>query len=218
MTIEPIGIFHSPLGDKFGLPRQSGLVEDLRGSIVLEERFRSPDAFRGLEGFDYIWLIWSFNRVEEEPRNLTVRPPRLGGNERVGVFASRSPFRPNRLGLSCVKLESFDPSKGVIRVAGADLADGTPVYDIKPYVEYADSRPGARCGFVGQNEWSPLEVQIPENVESLFSPNDLKALKGILAQDPRPAFQNDPERIYGLMFSGKDIRFKVAGNLLTVLA
>ncbi len=202
---------------KFGLPRQAGVVPSLPGRIVLEREFRSPDALRGIEGFDYLWLIWGFslNRPAASG-HLTVRPPRLGGNERVGVFASRSPFRPNPLGLSSVKLRRVDYDSGVIEVLGADLADGTPIYDIKPYVEYADSHVGVRCGFADSRPWNTLKVEFPERASSVFSPSELEALREILAQDPRPQYHDDPERVYGLSYLGHDVRFRVDGDGLVV--
>lgn len=215
--ITPVAVYHSPLEGKFGVPRQSGVAADLRGEVRLEGRYRHPDALRGLEGFDYVWLIWGFSLSGGNPDALTVRPPRLGGNTRVGVFASRSPFRPNGLGLSCVKIESVDPENGVILVSGADLADGTPVYDIKPYVEYADSRPGARNGFVDERPWEPLEVTVPEEIAAAFTPLELSALKQILAADPRPPYQDDPEREYGLTFAGRNVKFRVSGTVVTVI-
>lgn len=219
MEINPVAIFKSPLKEKFGIPRQAGLAPSLLGEIVLEPAYRSPDAIRGLEGFDFIWLIWGFslNRTAE-PSNLTVRPPRLGGNEHIGVFASRSPFRPNGLGLSSVRVESIDTANGTINVSGADLADGTPIYDIKPYVEYADSHSGIRSGFVDASGWKELEVIIPENISAELSDEERRALSEILSQDPRPQYQDDPERIYGLLFGSRNVRFKVSGNTLTVLS
>lgn len=219
MEINPVAIFKSPLKEKFGIPRQAGLAPSLLGEIVLEPAYRSPDAIRGLEGFDFIWLIWGFslNRTAE-PSNLTVRPPRLGGNEHIGVFASRSPFRPNGLGLSSVRVESIDAANGTIKVSGADLADGTPIYDIKPYVEYADSHCGIRSGFVDASGWKELEVIIPENISAELSAEERKALSEILSQDPRPQYQDDPERIYGLLFGSRNVRFKVSDNTLTVLS
>ena len=218
MQIKPVAIFRSPLPEKFGLPRQAGLAESLRGTVVLEPEFRSPDALRGLEGFDYLWLIWGFHLNKENAgEGLTVRPPRLGGNERVGVFASRSPYRPNPLGLSSVRIESIDAEAGEIHVLGADLADGTPIYDIKPYVEYADSHPGVRSGFVDANSWRPLKVVFPREFYHSFEPAELDALEQILAQDPRPQYQDDPERIYGLLFGDRNIRFRVEGDTLIVL-
>ena len=214
--ITPVAVYHSPLEGKFGVPRQSGVAADLRGEVRLEGRYRHPDALRGLEGFDYVWLIWGFSLSGGNPDALTVRPPRLGGNTRVGVFASRSPFRPNGLGLSCVKIEGVDSENGIILVSGADLADGTPVYDIKPYVEYADSRPGARSGFVDECPWEPLEVVVPEEIAAAFSPGDFSALKQILAADPRPPYQDDPDREYGLTFAGRNVKFMVSGTVVTV--
>ncbi len=218
MEISPVAYFRSPVGGKFGLPRQSGLASSLRGEIVLESAYASPDALRGLEGFDYIWLIWGFslNRPETST-HLTVRPPRLGGNTRVGVFASRSPYRPNPLGLSSVRIESIDFEKGIISVLGADLADGTPIFDIKPYIEYADSHPSVRSGFTDSSEWQRLEVTVPEDLAGEFGPGQLKALRELLAEDPRPRYQDDPQRLYGLQFEGRDVRFRVDGTSLTVV-
>ena len=227
MDIQPIAHFESPLTSKFGIPRQSGLVEELTGRIVFADGFRQMEAVRGLEAFDYLWMIWEFSanhrgtRSEESGgRSLTVRPPRLGGNKRMGVFATRSPFRPNPLGLSCVRIDRVeeDPKLGpVIYVRGADLMDGTPIYDIKPYVTYADAHPEARSGFVDQTAWEPLEVVIPEHVASRIPADHLEALRATLAQDPRPAFHNDPDRVYGMPFLNMDIRFKVSEGVLTVL-
>ena len=226
MTIEPIAVFHSPLKEKFGLPRQAGIAGSLRGTVELLPPYNCPDALRGLEGFDYVWLVWGFNLNSRETAaggdgrkkfEATVRPPRLGGNLRVGVFASRSPFRPNGLGLSAVEIRNVDFSRCRIEVSGADLADGTPVYDIKPYVEYADSHTGIRSGFVDSHGWNPLEVEFPEDARSRFTGDQLKALSEILGQDPRPRFQNDPGRIYGLDFDGHPVHFTVRDGVLTVL-
>lgn len=219
MNIEPIAFFHSPLTTKFGLPRQSGLADSLTGRIVFQPQYRHAEAVRGIEDFDYLWLIWEFS-ANAEGKGLTVRPPRLGGNERVGVFASRSPFRPNRLGLSCVRIKTVDfngAEAPVIHVLGADLMDGTPIYDIKPYVAYADAHPGARSGFVDTNSWSPLQVVIPEAWNSVFSADELQALEQVLAQDPRPQYHHDPDRIYGMPFAGHDVRFRVTDGVLTVV-
>jgi len=219
MEIKIIATFHSPLTEKFGLPRQAGLAESLRGTVVLEPEFRSPEALRGLEGFDYLWLIWGFHLNHETVAGgLTVRPPRLGGNERVGVFASRSPYRPNPLGLSSVRIERVDPAAGTIHVLGADLADGTPIYDIKPYVEYADSHRGIRSGFVDEKAWKPLEVALPREVFHKLDPDSVDGLLEVLSQDPRPQYQDDPERIYGLLYEGRNIQFRVADGILTVVA
>ena len=178
------------------------------------------EAVRGLDAFDYLWLIWEFSENSEAKKSLTVRPPRLGGNKRLGVFATRSPFRPNNLGLSCVMIDHIaeDPQLGpVIHVKGADLMDGTPIYDIKPYVTYADSHPEARSGFVDHSEWQELQVDIPETIGLHFSPEQLLSLKKILALDPRPHYQDDPDRVYGMPFAEYDIRFKVDGLLLSVV-
>ena len=241
MDIQPIAHFESPLTSKFGIPRQSGLVDELTGRIVFEKPFRQSEAVRGMEDFDYLWLIWEFSGIHKaqssklkaqssklkvqsskfKVQSLTVRPPRLGGNRRMGVFATRSPFRPNPLGLSCVRLDRVeeDPQLGpVIYVRGADLMDGTPIFDIKPYVVYADARPEARSGFVDQTDWEPLEVIIPEEVAAAIPAEHLAALRAILSQDPRPAFHDDPERVYGMPFLHLDIRFKVSGRVLTVVA
>lgn len=225
MEIRPIAFFRSPFPDKFGIPRQAGLAEGLRGQIVFEPEYRNPDALRGLDGFDYLWLIWGFSgnpkNTDEPPRvpsdevfHATVRPPRLGGNERVGVFASRSPFRPNGLGLSSVRIAAILDGP-VIEVLGADLMDGTPIYDIKPYVEYADSHPGVRSGFVDTHARTNLEVVLPQDAAG--SGLDLAVLKEVLSLDPRPSYQDDPTKVYGMSFSGRNIRFKVDGGVLTVL-
>ena len=217
MEIKPVAYFKSPVGGKFGLPRQAGIAHSLPGRIVLEREFRSPDSLRGLDGFDYLWLIWGFSlNRPANLRHLTVRPPRLGGNERVGVFASRSPFRPNPLGLSSVRISSVDYDSGVIEVLGADLADGTPIYDIKPYVEYADSHEGVRSGFTDSRSWNTLKVAFPERAELIFSSSELEALRELLAEDPRPQYHDDPHRVYGLSYLGRDIRFRVDGWRLTV--
>lgn len=218
MDIKPIAYFRSPVNGKFGLPRQSGLAECLQGEIVLEEEFRQEEALRGLEGFDYLWLIWGFhlNRDDAAHGKLTVRPPRLGGNQRIGVFASRSPYRPNPLGLSSVKITRIIHGEGIIRVSGADLADNTPIYDIKPYVEYADSHPGVRSGFTDDHEWKELDVRIECGRQNL-SDEDIRALTALLAQDPRPRYHHDPTRIYHLDFCGKDIKFTVAEDTVTVI-
>ncbi len=219
MNLKLVATFHAPLTEKFGLPRQSGLADSLRGTVVLEPEFRSPEALRGLEGFDYLWLIWGFHLNREMASGgLTVRPPRLGGNERVGVFASRSPYRPNPLGLSSVRIERVDAAAGEIHVLGADLADGTPIYDIKPYVEYADSHRGVRSGFVDEHAWQRLEVVLPRETFRQLDPDTVDGLLEILAQDPRPQYQDDPERIYGLQYGDRNVKFKVSGGILTVVA
>lgn len=207
MTIEPVAFFRSPLKEKFGVPRQAGLAPDLPGEVRFVDPYDVPEALRGLEGFDYCWLIWGFSMNQGAPFHPTVRPPRLGGNERVGVFASRSPFRPNGLGLSCVRITGVAP--GVIKVSGGDLADGTPIYDVKPYVTYADSRPGAASGFVDGSDWEPLEVEIPESVAAELPSGSVGALIQVLSQDPRPQYQEDPERLYGMVFGEWNVRFYV---------
>jgi len=220
VDITPIAFFHSPLTSKFGIPRQSGVADELVGTIVLEPEYRREEAVRGLETFDFLWLIWEFSANPHEQQGLTVRPPRLGGNERVGVFASRSPFRPNRLGLSCVRIEKVEMTADrgpVICVKGADLMDGTPIYDIKPYVAYADSHAGARSGFVDNTEWKPLQVEIPQEISRLFSEEELKGLKQVLSQDPRPRYHDDAQRVYGMPFAGRDVRFRVVEGVVTVV-
>ena len=218
MEIKPVAYFRSPLQEKFGVPRQAGLAGSLQGTVVLEPEYRAPEALRGLEDFDYIWLIWDFHlNRETASEGLTVRPPHLGGNERVGVFASRSPYRPNHLGLSSVQIASVDAAAGEIHVLGADLADGTPIYDIKPYVTYADCHPGARSGFVDGREWKPLEVRLPREFFPCFAPDSIDGLLEILAQDPRPQYQDDPERIYGLLYEGRNVKFKVSEGVLTIV-
>lgn len=224
MEIKPIARFRAPFPEKFGIPRQAGVVPSLEGRIELLPPYDDPQALRGLEGFDYLWLIWGFSANPsaggEAPFKATVRPPRLGGNERIGVFASRSPFRPNGLGLSAVRITQVGPG-AVIFVEGADLMDGTPVYDIKPYVEYADSHPGVRSGFVDAAQWEPLQVVVPDTVREAalregMQERTLETLEEVLAQDPRPAFQDDPSRAYGLAFDGFQVRFTVEGKQLTV--
>ena len=223
MEIVPIAHFRSPLKSKFGIPRQSGLAENLTGSIVFEPPYRHLEAFRGIEDFDYLWLIWEFSgvrRQESGVRSLTVRPPRLGGNKRMGVFATRSPFRPNHLGLSCVRFDRIEehPTLGpIIYVKGADLMDGTPIYDIKPYVVYADSHPEANSGFVDQTAWKSLEVEMPEHLARLFSPADLEPLRQTLSLDPRPSYHDNAERIYGMPFGDYDVRFVVDAEVVRVV-
>ena len=222
MEIKPVADYHGPLTTKFGIPRQSGLI-DLPGEIVFRPAFRSPDAVRGLEGFDRIWLIWEFSdNPDAKTFQATVRPPRLGGNTALGVFATRSPFRPNRLGLSCVELVRIDPEGPVLHVKGADLMDGTPIYDIKPYVPYADAFPEARGGFTDTSAWEPLQVEFsPEALAVLAAQPDPDVLRTrleqVLAQDPRPRFHHDPDRLYGMPFGPFDIRFQVKRDPLIVI-
>ena len=218
-TLRVIARIHSDFPTKFGIPRQSGLVEALRAAVVFEPEYRNPDALRGLEGFSHIWLIWQFSQAVREEWSPTVRPPRLGGNARVGVFATRSPFRPNPIGLSCVKLEEIQrhsPQGPVLWVAGADLMDGTPIYDIKPYLPYVDSKPQALGGFAQIPKGPTLEVFLPPELEERVPPALREALVGVLAQDPRPPYQHSPERVYGLSFGGLEVKFTVDGNRLTV--
>lgn len=217
MEIRPIAFFKSPVAGKFGVPRQSGIAPDLRGEVRFVAPYDNPDALRGLEGFDYIWLIWEFS-LNGPSANLTVRPPRLGGNERVGVFASRSPFRPNPLGLSSVRIESIEPDGGIIHVLGADLADGTPIYDVKPYVAYSDSHPDARSGFVDVNKWTPLKVTVPCELAARLSEEELSGLEQVLACDPRPQYIDDPEREYGLYYAGRNVRFKVKEGVVFLIS
>ena len=220
MNIHPIAYFHSPFSSKFGIPKQSGLVEELEGRIVFAPEYRNADYIRGLQGFDYIWLIWEFSDNRHPSKSPVVRPPVLGGNERVGVFATRSPFRPNALGLSSVRIQRIeqDSASGpVIHVLGADLMDGTPIYDIKPYIVYADCHPDARSGFVDSRSWPKLEVVIPEEIAKNYQSERLSVLRKILELDPRPHYQNDPHRIYGMPFDGTDVRFFVENGVLTVI-
>lgn len=219
MTINPIAYFRSPFTSKFGIPKQSGLVADLKGQIVFEPAYRNPDFVRGLEAFDYVWLVWGFSANRHDAASPVVRPPVLGGNEKMGVFATRSPFRPNALGLSSVRLESIEiePKLGpVMHVLGADLMDGTPIFDIKPYISYADSHADARCGFVDERKWPKLEVVFPDSIEKFFSKEEIDVLRQTLALDPRPHYQNDPQKVYGMPFAGRDVHFRVDGGVLVV--
>lgn len=221
MKITPIAYYHTTLQTKFGVPRQSGLVPELQGEIIFEPEYCNVDALRGIDGFEYLWLIWGFslNDKKEGEWNPLVRPPLLGGNSYIGVFATRSPFRPNALGLSSVKLLGVENTSNrlTLHVAGADLADGTPVYDIKPYVEYADAHVGVRSGFVDKKNWRLLDVVFPDNLREMFSNDDYQALYKLLELDPRPQYHNDPERIYGMPYCGYDVRFAVNDKVLTVV-
>ncbi len=205
--------------EKFGIPRQSGLAEEVVSAVVFEPEFRVDEALRGIDDFSHLWLLWGFDRTERETWSPTVRPPRLGGNRRVGVFATRSPFRPNAIGLSCVRLLGLEktPEGTVLKVAGADLMNGTPIYDIKPYLPYADCRPEATGGFTDTSEKRRVQVVIPEETGKGLSETEKKALEAVLREDPRPAYQNDPDRVYGFRFGGRNIRFRVADGVLTVL-
>lgn len=219
LEMNVIARIRSDFSTKFGIPRQSGLVEELEARVVFEPEYRNPDALRGLEGFSHLWLIWEFSKARRDSWSPTVRPPRLGGNQRLGVFATRSPFRPNPIGLSCVRLVGVDlhtPEGPVIRVAGADLMDGTPIYDIKPYLPYADCKPQAVGGFASVPKEATLQVDISENLLPLVPPEKRAALAGVLAQDPRPSYQDDPDRVYGMSFGGLEVKFRVAGDRLTV--
>jgi len=214
-----IGRIRTDFGEKFGIPRQAGLVESLRAELVFEPAYRNPDALRGIEGFSHLWLIWAFSENAEKGWNPTVRPPRLGGNARLGVFATHSPFRPNPIGLSCVRLlgvrqdETLGP---VLELAGADLMDGTPIFDVKPYVPYADCFPEAAGGFAEEKAGEKLQVVLPEALSALLPEGKAEALRAVLAHDPRPAYQRDPERVYHLLFAGFGVRFSVDGEVLTV--
>ena len=217
--MEPIAHIHTDFTSKFGVPRQAGLVRELRATIVFAPEYRNPEALRGLDGFSHLWLIWEFSQCVGKPWSPTVRPPRLGGNARMGVFATRSPFRPSPIGLSCVELvgvEEHTPQGPVIYVAGADLMDGTPIYDIKPYIPFADSRPDAAEGYTAQTRTYRLEVRCPEALRASLAPEQWEALAGVLAGDPRPSYQDDPARVYGMRFAGHEVRFTVAEGVLTV--
>ena len=214
-----IAHIHTDLPTKFGVPRQSGLVDALKARIVFTESYRDPEALRGIEDFTHIWLIWEFSKAKREGWSPTVRPPRLGGNRRLGVFATRSPFRPNPIGLSCVKLERVElhsPEGPVLHIAGADLMDGTPIFDIKPYVPYADAHPEAAGGFTAALADAPLGVELPEEWRRGFTQEQQEAIIGILERDPRPHYHEDPERIYGMTFAGRDVRFFVRENCSVV--
>ena len=218
MEILPIAVIRTEFPEKFGIPRQSGLASSLRGRIVFNEGYKDPSALRGLESFSHLWLIWEFSSNRHSDWHPTVRPPRLGGNATMGVFATRSPFRPNPLGLSCVELDRIEYSTAegpIIYVRGADMLDGTPIYDIKPYIRYADSRPDAVCGYADEIPQKTLEVVMSEAVRMELG-DKAEAAVEILAYDPRPSYQNDPERVYGLSYAGYDIKFVVVDNTLTV--
>lgn len=220
VTIQPIARMRSDFPTKFGIPRQSGLVEELHSTIVFEPEFRNPDTLRGIEGFSHLWLIWQFSEAVRDHWSPTVRPPRLGGNTRMGVFATRSPFRPNNLGLSCVKLlgiEQTAENGTVLHVAGADLMDGTPIFDIKPYIPYSDSHPDALGGFTDTASDFILRVDFPKELLLRLPEGKRAAAIAVLSHDPRPSYQRKPGRVYGLSFAGFDIRFTVEGSELTVI-
>lgn len=219
MNIEPIAYFHAPFHSKFGIPKQSGLVEELEGSIVFCPEYRNADALRGLDEFDYLWLIWGFSANKHAATSLVVRPPLLGGNEKMGVFATRSPFRPNALGLSSVRISRIetDTTRGpVITVVGADLMDGTPIYDIKPYIPYADSHPEAKGGFTDTHAICRLTVVIPDCFHHLFSQSQLQALYKVLELDPRPHYHKSGQKEYGMPYMDYDVHFTVNDGVLTV--
>lgn len=219
VTMKVIARMKSDFPTKFGIPRQSGLVEDLRSTIVFEPEFRNPDALRGIDGYSHLWLIWQFSEAVREDWSPTVRPPRLGGNTRMGVFATRSPFRPNAIGLSSVKLlgvEQTEEYGTVLHVGGADLMDGTPIFDIKPYIPYGDCHPDATGGFTDTAGEFLLKVDFPAELLAMLPEEKQQAAIGVLSHDPRPSYQRAPERVYGLSFAGYDIRFTVQDDLLTV--
>ena len=216
--LRPIARMVSDFPEKFGIPRQAGIVPELESVVVFEPEYRDPEALRGIEGFSHLWLIWQFSGSLTETFSPTVRPPRLGGNTRMGVFATRSPFRPNGLGLSCVELARAEERPGlgtVLIVRGADLMDGTPIFDVKPYIPYADCHPEAASGFA-PDAGERLGVEIPETLLSKIPADKLSALRGVLANDPRPRYQNDPERVYAMDFAGMTVRFTVSGGTAQV--
>ena len=218
-SMRVIARIHSDFSTKFGVPRQSGLVDALESTVVFEPEYRNPDALRGLEDFSHLWLVWVFDKAVRRDWSPTVRPPRLGGNRRMGVFATRSPFRPNPIALSSVKLAGIEQTAEqgpVLHILGADLMNGTPILDIKPYIPYADAHPEALGGFAAVPAGETLEVLIPPDMLEKIPPERREALRGVLAQDPRPHYQDDPERIYGFGFAGMEVRFSVEGSRLTV--
>jgi len=219
--MEIIAYYKSDMPEKFGVPRQSGLAPHLKGRIVFEEKYSDPAAFEGLEEFDRIWIIWRFDVKDDEGFRAKVRPPRLGGNTYMGVFATRSPFRPNHIGLTCAKIEGIGTDENgrcYIDVSGADMTDGTAVYDVKPYLPYADAYPDAKGGFAQEeaNRDHRLEVTIPDEICSHFTEEEIRGLKEVLSLDPRPSYQDDPERIYGLSYAGYNVKFNVSDSILTV--
>lgn len=220
MNIEPIAKIYTDFKTKFGIPRQSRRVKELYAKIVFEKEFRNDECIRGIEQFSHLWLIWEFSENTDKKWSNTVRPPRLGGNKRVGVFATRSPFRPNSLGLSCVELIRVEDTANdgkVLIVSGADIMNGTPIYDIKPYIPYSDCVKDAKGGFSSEMNDYKLEVVFPSELESLVAKDKINALKSVLSDDPRPSYQNDDERVYGFFFADYEIKFKVNANTLTVV-
>lgn len=218
--MDVIAVMHSDFPTKFGIPRQSGLAEALQSTIVFAPKYRNPDALRGIEGFSHLWILWQFSQAVRQEWSPTVRPPRLGGNTRMGVFATRSPFRPNAIGLSCVRLLSVEQTQDmgtVLHIGGADLMDGTPILDIKPYIPYCDAHPEAAGGFTQNAGDYLLSVHFPEDLQKRLPQEKLEAVMQVLSHDPRPSYQNNPDRIYGLSFAGFDIRFTVKDKILTVV-
>ena len=219
LTLKVIARIYTDFGEKFGVPRQSGLVPELTGKIIFEPEYRAPEALSGIEGYSWLWLLWGFSKSPRNKWSPMVRPPRLGGNKKAGVFATRSPFRPNPVGMSSVKIEDIQlqTDEGpVLIVSGIDMMNGTPIYDIKPYLPYVDCHPEALGGFSGQFKDYRLKVECARELLVCFPPDKREALLGVLAQDPRPAYQNDPERVYGVNFAGRNVQFKVDGDWLTV--
>lgn len=217
--MEIIAHIYTDFPEKFGIPRQSGLIEELKGDIIFEPKYRNPDAVKGLETYDYIWLLWEFEGIRRDNWSATVKPPRLGGNTHMGVFATRSPFRPNPIGLSCVKLDGVELSQNqgpIIHVSGIDLRDKTPIYDIKPYLTYSECHPNASYGFASEVKSYSLDVVFPEHLLNKYPTDKRNAIIEVLKQDPRPAYHNDFERQYGVSFAGYDVRFTVQDNTLTV--
>ena len=214
-----IGHIRTDFPSKFGIPRQSGLIDSLKGKIILEPEYRNPQVYKGIEGFSHIWLLWEFSEAKKEHWSATVKPPRLGGKKRMGVFATRAPFRPNNIGLSCVKLDRVEQDEKdgpVLWVAGVDLLDGTPIYDIKPYIPLTDCHPEASEGYTRETKIHELKVEFPEELLNQYPEEKRQAVLGILAQDPRPTYFQDPERVYGVPFAGFDVKFRVDGDLLIV--
>lgn len=220
ISMDVIAVMHSDFPTKFGIPRQSGLAEALQSTIVFEPPYRNPEALRGIEGFSHLWILWQFSQAVRQDWSPTVRPPRLGGNTRMGVFATRSPFRPNAIGLSCVRLLSVEQTQDmgtVLHIGGADLMDGTPILDIKPYIPYCDAHPEAMGGFTQNAGDFMLEVDFPENLKQRLPAEKQEAICQVLSHDPRPSYQKDSDRVYGLSFAGFDIRFTVKDKVLTVV-
>lgn len=221
LEMKQIAVIHTDFPEKFGIPRQSGLIEELRSTLVFMPEYRVPEALRGIEQYSHLWLLWEFSKAVRDGWSPTVRPPRLGGNTRMGVFATRSPFRPNPVGLSCVKLERVElntPDGPVLHLSGADLMDGTPIFDIKPYLPYVDCKPEASNGFALAQQEGVLSVDIPGDIADGFPQQKLAALKAVLAQDPRPQYISDPEREYTMSFAGFEVSFTVDGDMLSVTA